>query len=291
MTSSIPRLSPTGLAVIVAAGLALYAGILLDLGETWMEDENYAHGILVPPIAGYLVWRKREALMRMTPSPSFAGLLIVAASLGVLILGSAAIELFLTRVSLVGVLVGLVIYLWGWAYLRALLFPLAFLLLMVPLPAIVFNQIAFPLQLVASRMGVTALQFLDIPVLREGNIIVLATTTLEVAEACSGIRSLISLLTLALVYGVMMERNIWVRALIAGSAVPIAIVANGVRVAGAGWVAHYYGAEMAVGFLHGFSGWLLFTTSFAAMVLVEQFGNALTSLRWGAPFRRMAASV
>jgi exosortase len=191
MTSSLPRTSPTGLAVIAVACLALYAGILRDLGTTWMEDENYAHGVLVPPIAAFLVWRNRAALARLTPAPSFVGVLIIAAALCVLILGSAAIELFLTRVSLVGVLGGLVVYLWGWAYLRVLLFPLAFLLLMVPLPAIVFNEIAFPLQLVASRMGVSALQVLDIPVLREGNIIVLATTTLEVAEACSGIRSLI----------------------------------------------------------------------------------------------------
>ena len=160
---------------------------------------------------------------------------------------------------------GGIVFLFGWQYLRILAFPLAFPLLMVPIPAILFNQIAFPLQLLASRFGAGALQACSVPVLREGNVIVLANTTLEVAEACSGIRSLISLLTLGIVYGYFSDPRTWVRVLIALTTVPIAIVANGLRVAGTGIAAHYYGPAAAQGFFHTFSGWLVFVFAFALL--------------------------
>src|SRR5207237_6491746 len=138
----------------------------------------------------------------------------------------------------------------GWRHVRALAFPLSFLLLMIPIPAIIFNQIAFPLQLLASQFGESAMSLANVPVLREGNVIVLANTTLEVAEACSGIRSLVSLLTLAIVYGYFSDRRAGVRVAIALSAVPVAILANGLRVAGTGIAAHFYGAAAAAGFFH-----------------------------------------
>ena len=279
------------LAGLLAAFLALYGGILLKLSQDWLKDDNYAHGVLVVPIVGYLVWQRRDALRELPLNPSAAGSLVVAGSLGVLLIGTAGIELFLTRVSLIGVLAGIVIYLFGWAHLRLLAFPLAFLLLMIPLPAIVFNHVTFPLQLVASRLGVATLQALEIPVLREGNVIVLANTTLEVAQACSGIRSLVSLLTLALLYGCVLERGAAVRFTIALSAVPVAILANGVRVAGAGAVAHYYGAEAATGFLHTFSGWFLFATSVVALVVLDRLARGvLPSGTWRPRPRWMAAS-
>src|SRR5207244_1888849 len=156
--------------------------------------------------------------------------------------------LFLSRISLLGVLAGMILFLFGWAHLRALAFPLAFLLLMIPLPAIIFNQIAFPLQLLASRAGEYAISAADIPVLREGNVLVLANTSLEVAEACSGIRSLISLLTLGIVYGYFTDRRTIVRVVLAASTIPIAIVTNGGRVAGTGIAANYFGPEAAQGF-------------------------------------------
>ena len=138
---------------------------------------------------------------------------------------------------------------------------------MVPPPAILFNQIAFPLQLLASQFGEAALELFSIPVLREGNVITLANTTIEVAEACSGIRSLISLLTLGIVYGYFVDRRLTVRTLIALSTIPIAIVANGIRVAGTGIAAHYYGSEAAEGFFHTFSGWIVFIAAFALLYL------------------------
>jgi exosortase len=178
--------------------------------------------------------------------------------------------LFLTRISILGTIVGITLFLGGWGYLRALVFPLAFLLLMIPIPSIIFNQIAFPLQLLASQFGETAMGFANVPVLREGNVLILANTTLEVAEACSGIRSLVSLLTLAIVLGYFSDPRGWVRTLVALSSVPVAIVTNGFRVAGTGIAAHKIGAAAAEGFFHEFSGWLVFVSAFMLMLALQR---------------------
>jgi exosortase A len=275
MSFSVLGLKAWVIALVTGAFAFLYGEVFYELYQDWMNDENYAHGILVVPISIYLAWNRRADLAQLTPKPSWFGAVVVAASLGVLMVGTAGIEYFLSRVSMIGVIAGATIFLFGWPYFRVLAFPLAFLILMIPLPAIVFNQIAFPLQLVATRFGVGALELVDIPVLREGNIIVLANTTLEVAEACSGIRSLVSLLTLSTLYGYIAHRHLPGRIMLALSAVPIAIFANGVRVAGAGVAAHYYGPETATGFLHAFSGWLLFTTSLVLVAGIAKIINAL----------------
>ncbi len=205
------------------------------------------------------------------------GLVVVIGSILVLASGVLGAELFLTRISTLGALAGIVLFLFGWARLRVMAFPLAFLLLMIPLPAIVFNQIALPLQLLASRVGEVALGTVDIPVLREGNVLVLANTTLEVAEACSGIRSLVSLLTLGIVFGYLADSRLWVRTLIALSTVPVAIVANGARVAGTGIAAHRFGAAAAEGFFHEFAGWAVFLVAFLMMVSLQRL------IAWLAP--------
>src|ERR1700730_56955 len=184
-----------------ASAAFLYRHVVVKLVHDWATDGNYSHGFLIVPISLYLAWERREALARAPRAPSIVGLGIVLASLAVLTAGVLGAELFLTRISLIGVLGGTVLFTLGWRHLKMLAFPIVFLLLMVPLPAIIFNQVAFPLQLLASRGAEFALRLLGIPVLREGNVINLASITLEVDEACSGIRSLVSLFTLALVYG------------------------------------------------------------------------------------------
>jgi exosortase len=141
---------------------------------------------------------------------------------------------------------------------------------MIPLPAIIFNQIAFPLQLLASQAGEQTLRAVEIPVLREGNILVLANTKLEVAEACSGIRSLVSLLTLGIMFGYFTDQRAWVRLLIAASTVPVAFVANAARVAGTGIAAHRFGPEAAQGFFHDFSGWAVFVLAFLLMLAIQR---------------------
>ncbi len=258
-------------AALVTIGLLiLYADVLAKLFSAWRTDDNYSHGFFIVPIAVYLAWERRGQLAAAAIRPSGLGLLVVLASLVVLAAGVLGAELFLTRVSLLGVLGGIVLFMFGWQHLRILIFPLCFLLLMIPLPAIIFNQIAFPLQLLASRAGEYALSSVDIPVLREGNVLVLANTSLEVAEACSGIRSLISLLTLGIVFGYLADSRMWVRLAVALSTIPVAIVSNGARVAGTGIAAHRFGPAAAQGFFHEFSGWAVFIVAFLLMLGVQR---------------------
>ena len=247
----------------------LYRHVIVKLVHDWATDDNYSHGFLIVPLAWYLAWERRQRLSELAPRPSITGFLIVLASVGVLAAGTLGAELFLARVSMIGVLAGAIVFLYGWRHLKMLAFPVAFLLLMIPLPALIFNQVAFPLQLLASRAGEMALSVLRIPVLREGNVIVLAHTTLEVAEACSGIRSLVSLLTLGIVYGYFIDPRGLVRVTLALSTVPVAIAANGLRVAGTGIAAQYSGAEAAQGFLHSFSGLMVFVVALAAVFAVR----------------------
>lgn len=257
--------------LLVVTGLAVvYRDVVPELVKAWSTDDNYSHGFLIPPIAAYLAWERRQRFMAAPVHPSPVGLVVILGSLLVLATGVLGVELFLTRISLIGALAGVVLFLSGWARLWVMVFPLAFLILMVPLPSIIFNQIAFPLQLVASQFGETVIRAADIPALREGNVLVLATITLEVAEACSGIRSLISLLTLSIVFGYLADPRPWVRLSIAASTIPVAIVSNGARVAGTGIAAHYFGRTTAEGFFHEFSGWIVFIVAFALMLGLQR---------------------
>ena len=253
------------LALPALAGGWLFAPVIAKLVHDWATDENYSHGFLIVPLAIYFAWERRDQLAATQTRPLSIGLFLVIAGLATLVAGILGAELFLSRVAMLIVLAGATLFLFGRQHLKVLAFPLAFLLLMIPVPTIVFNQIAFPLQLFASRFGTAALEIFGVPVLREGNVIVLANTSLEVAEACSGIRSLVSLLTLAIVYGYFIDRRPWVRVLIALATIPIAVMANGLRVAGTGIAANYYGPEAAQGFFHTFSGWLVFVFAFGML--------------------------
>src|SRR5262245_1071220 len=258
------------IALSVAAFGFLYRNVIAKLVYDWTYDGNYSHGFLIVPIAAYLVWERRHRLAAAPIKPSLFGLVLLVGSLVTLAAGILGAELFLSRVSMIGVVAGVVLFITGWQYLRLLVFPLGFLLLMIPIPAIIFNEIAFPLQLLASKGAEFTLSAAEIPVLREGNVIVLANTSLEVAEACSGIRSLISLVTLAIVYGYFTDNRVWARVALALAAVPVAVAANAVRVAGTGVAAHYYGPEAAEGFFHTFSGWMLFVVAFVMLFGVQR---------------------
>jgi len=258
--------------VLAALLVAIYYEMLFRLGVQWYVDPDYSHGFLVPLLAAYFVWERRTRLARITPQPGWWGVGVLLLGLLMLGIGQVGAELFLQRSSLVVVLVGLVLLVVGQETLTALSFPIAFLLFMVPLPAIVVNAIAFPLQGFAAQTATVCLLALDIPVLREGNVITLAKTSLEVAEACSGIRSLMSLLALGTVYAYFAERVMWKRWVIVAASVPVAIAANAFRVAGTGVLAHYFGVEAAQGFYHDFSGWLVFA---AAFILLLGIGTVL----------------
>jgi exosortase len=267
MSRMLTRSRRTALAVValVAAVGWLYSGVVPGLVRQWATDDDYSHGFFVVPLAAFFIWERREALARASRRPSAAGMAVLAASLLCFVAGQFGAELFLSRVSLIGVLAGLVLYLLGWNHLRILALPIAFLLLMVPLPEIVFNRIAFPLQMLASRIGETVIASAGVPVLREGNMLLLPGRALEVAEACSGIRSLITLVMLAIVLGYFTERRTWARIVITLAAVPIAVMANAARVAGTGLVSYWISPGAAEGFFHTFSGWIMFVVALAGL--------------------------
>lgn len=200
------------------------------------------------------------------PRPHILGLALVLLSILGFLAGQFAAEHFLVRLSLLGLIAGTILFLWGPTHLRLLAFPLALLLLAIPLPALILNQIAFPLQLLASRAGEAAVSAAGIPILREGNVLVLPEMKLEVVEACSGIRSLASLLTLAMILGKLAEPRLWARVALVGLAIPVAVGANAARVAGTGLAAAWVGPQAAEGFFHSFSGWLVFVAAFCALM-------------------------
>lgn len=248
--------------VLAAVVVAVYHDIFWRLIQQWWNQPDFSHGFLVPILCGYVAWERREHLRQVPASPSWTGLLVLLFSLVVLFLGVFGAELFLSRVSFLGVLVGLLLFLHGWPLVRALVFPLAALLLMIPLPALIYNQIVFPLQLLASHLAAFCLQYFHlVPVLREGNVLVLPGTRLEVAEACSGIRSLTSMLTLAVFYGYFAERRTWIRITLALAVVPIAIFSNAVRVIFAAISAERWGEAAVEGTVHLISGVILFVVA------------------------------
>jgi exosortase len=255
------------LLLVVVCFLILFRDIIVELVQDWMHDDNYSHGFLIVPLALYFAWERRRKFSMAEPAPSFSGAILFAPAVLAAVLN---MHPFVNRLSMLLCIIGAVVFLSGWARLKVMIFPIAFLLLMIPIPAVIFNPVTFPLQLLASRFGEWTLALCQIPVLREGNVIQLANTSLEVAEACSGIRSLISLLTLAIVYGYFVESRMWVRVVLAIVSVPVAVAANALRVAGTGLAAHFYGAEAAEGFFHSFSGWLVFIVAFILLFALHR---------------------
>jgi exosortase len=299
MESSVPRKLWQPI-LVAAAVIFVYWSVLARLGRFWWEDENYSHGLLIPFIIGYILWTERERLAHIARRPRvlWGGAGVVCALLA-LWAGTAGAELFVQRTSLVLLLAGVVVYFWGFRLLRAVAVPLLLLALAIPIPAIIFNQIAFPLQLFASRCAVWAMRAFDIPVLRQGNVIELmplnslTTKKLEVVEACSGIRSLMTLLTLAVVFAYfthprspgdegggltakLKRYGTWRSLILVLSAVPIAIITNAGRVSGTGILARYYGTEIADGFFHEFSGWVVYIAAFLLLFalgwVLDKFG-------------------
>ncbi len=258
-------------AVLLGVGLlAAYWDVGIGLVRQWASDDNYSHGFLIPPFAAYFAWQQRAALAAVPARPSLWGLSALVAAAALFVIGTVAAELFLARASLVLAVAGCIAFVGGLAHLRSLAFPVAFLLLMVPLPAVVFNQIAFPLQLLASEVGEVTLRAAGVTVLREGNVLELESMRLEVAEACSGIRSLVSLLAFALILGRFGGSSGGRLCVLAGATVPIAIVANAARVAGTGLAAHVWGKGVAEGALHTASGALVFFVAVAGLLALQR---------------------
>ena len=270
-----------GLAVILAL---LYWPILRDLGIQWWDDANYNHGFLIPIFSAFLIWRERQRLSAIPLAPSLAGLVVLVGGIGLLLLGDIGAENFLMRSSLIVILAGLILFLAGRGILRAVLFPLGYLLFMIPLPGILFYAITFPLQRIAAEAAAWALDLLGVPVLLDGNIIHLSQISLGVTEACSGIRSLISLLAGAAAWAYLMLPAGWLSVLFVASAIPITIVANSARVVATGLIGQWFGVEYASGFFHEFAGWVVYLFAFACLIMVY----SLVQLGRGAGRRKPA---
>ena len=255
-------------ASLAAAGaFAVFAPILYHMVLHWRSVEDYSHGFLIAPLAVYFAWERRKKLRRTPIEPSWWGLLPLAVGTLSLMVGRLGVELMTMRAAFVFTLIGIQILLLGLPMFRVLAFPLLFLFLMVPLPQSLVNVIAFPLQLIAADLAVNVLQLLGIPVLREGNIIHLPNLPLFVAEACSGLRSLMALGTLGVVFAYFFRKSWLERGILVASTIPIAVLVNSFRVALTGWLTYNWGQEMASGAIHQTEGFFTFGMAFALLML------------------------
>jgi exosortase len=264
------RDSSGGIGIVLQATLLLgliwylFGDVLTYLAHDWWYEPAYSQGLLIPPLAVYIAWLNKHLTLRYPAVPDARGLVLTSLACGLFILGSVASEFFLTRVSFVILLAGVIWTFWGPDRLRTLMFPLILLVTMVPLPTMVYNSVAGPLQLLASSIGTGIAQAAGVSIYREGNILHLSNTTLGVAEACSGLHSLTSLLAGSVLFGFLFCNTALSRILLTLSAIPIAVAINVVRVGGTAILADYH-EEFSLGFYHSFSGWLVFLLEIALL--------------------------
>lgn len=286
VTGQLPQQSPSTEArrvpwVEVAWFLALliivYFPILQQLVRQWATDEDVGHGFFVPLVAGYIAWGRRSELAALEWKPAWWGMIILFWGLAQSLVGTLGAELFLQRSAVLITLVGLLLVMGGTPVVKTLAFPLLLLPFMIPIPAVIYNQITFPLQLFASRVAETMLNLIGIPVLREGNVLELASQKLSVAEACSGIRSLLSLSFLSLIYAYFFDSKVWMRWALLASVIPIAILANAGRVTITGILSEM-DTDLAQGFFHLLEGWIIFIIAFVMLLLLHRAIQGL--YRW-----------
>ncbi|HTU32302.1 MAG TPA: exosortase/archaeosortase family protein [Candidatus Acidoferrum sp.] len=273
-----PRARVLVQAIVIGCLLALlYHGILRALVAQWIDDPNYSHGFFILLFCAWILQTRRADLRSLPRKPSSWGLVVIVGALAILILGVFGAEIYLSRTSLLFLIAGMTIYFAGWKIFRTALLPWGLLFLAIPLPAIIFNQITFPLQFGASRMAASLLALLGVPVLRQGNIIMLPALTLDVAEACSGLRSLMALFSIGVIYGCIFERKASNRVLLALAAIPIAVAANAIRIVTTGLLGQYWEPDKAEGFFHLFSGAVIFVCTllllFAFHAALKRFGR------------------
>ncbi len=253
--------------------VAAYFPILVKLVNQWANDADFTHGFLVPIVALYLAWQRREEILQVERNPAWWGIgLLVWGSLQAFI-GMLGAELFLQRSAFLISLVGILLVLGGTRLVRVLAFPLLLLPFMIPIPTVVYNQITFPLQLFASRVAEFTLDLMGIPVLRDGNILELASQPLSVAEACSGIRSLLALTFMSLVYAYFFDRKVWMRWVLLAATIPIAIIANAGRVTLTGYLSEI-DTDLATGIFHEMEGWVIFVIAFLMLIAFHGMVNA-----------------
>lgn len=261
-------LSLLGLMIVGLFGL--YYSILIEMAENWKSNDNYSHGFFIPIISGYMIYSIRHDLCRMEVKPMNFGVLLLTLGLGILYVSSVGSELFLQRSSIIVVIFGIVLFLFGKEIGNRLLIPIGYLIFMVPLPAIIWNKIAFPLQLFSSAITEQIIRLLGIPIFREGNVLHLAQTTLEVVNACSGLRSLNTMFALSIALAWFATYGRHRKLILFLSAAPIAMLANIVRLTITASLASIYGEKVAQGFLHDFSGLFTFVFGICLLLLVSK---------------------
>ncbi len=255
--------------MVTAALLYLYYPFLFPLLEAWDTNDNYSHGYFIPLVSLYMIYSQRKALAYTSITSGYSGILFLIAGLALLIVSKIGSEFFLQRVSFIVTSLGLVLFLCGRGYLKQLALPLLYLIFMIPLPAIIWNKIAFPMQLFGSYLTEMVIYSIGIPIYREGNVLHLAETTLEVVAACSGLRSLMTMFALSGVFAYFSSLSVPRRWVLFFFAAPIAIFANIVRLTTTAVLASRYGSETAHGFLHGFSGVLIFVLGLVLLIIVN----------------------
>ncbi len=272
------------LLALVFGGLAvLYGEIFRGLVADWLNNDNYSHGFFIPLISVYMIYAMRADLGNSALRPVHWGLLFLVAGLGQLLVATTGSEFFLQRTSLIPVLMGLILFLFGTVYAAKLLVPVFYLLFMIPLPAIIWNKIAFPMQLFSTKLTEQVVQSIGIPVFREGNILHLSQTTLEVIDACSGLRSLITMFALSAALAWFARYSTTRKWLLFFMAAPIAVFANIIRLTSTAILASRYGGDVAQGFLHEFSG---FVTFFIGLAMLVGINSLFSRDRAGGPVTR-----
>lgn len=269
MNNGVQKQALISLGVMLTALLYLYFPILQKLAHDWDTNDNYSHGYFIPILSLYLIYSIKDELRKLPVKTNITGLLLLLLGLAQLIIGKAGSEFFLQRTSLILVLAGTVLFCLGSSFFKKLLLPIAYLIFMVPLPAIIWNKIAFPMQLFGSFLTEKVVTLLGIPLFREGNVLHLANTTLEVVDACSGLRSLTTLFALSAVFAMLSTLKTWQKWVLFFAAAPIAIFANIVRLSATAVLASKYGSDVAHGFLHDFSGLVVFAVGILLLVTVS----------------------
>jgi exosortase len=252
--------------ILFSLVIVLFAPSFMKLMQVWYTDSDYSHGFCVIPISLYMVWLKRHKLAILQKKTSWIGLLILISSLITYLVSYAVRFHTLLYLSIICVVVGIVLFLAGWQVTRVLLLPLLFLVFMIPIPNAYYIMITNPLRLMITGISAWLMGFLGIPVLQDGNLLYLAHYQLEVAEACSGVRSLTSYLMLGFLFAVL-SRKTFSKVFIILSTIPFAIAVNIIRVTVTGILANFFGDRVAQGFFHEFTGFLLFLIGFVILFL------------------------
>lgn len=273
----------TPMIIVILILITVFYSILKELIHDWYVDSNYSHGFLIPVISIYLIWQKKKNMAVLQPSKSYLGLLIFLIGITILIVGTAAAEFFSVRLSFLIVLFGLTLFFYGKDFIKKLWFPLVFLIFMIPIPYVIYYSVTFPLQILSTKFATAFLQLIGFTILRQGNIIHLQNYSLEVVEACSGLRSLMTLSALGAAMAYITQKDIYKGVFLFLLSVPIAIGANVFRIIITALGAYFISPKFAEGFLHEISGLVVFLVGFVSLGLAGMIINRIDKLKYNEP--------